>query len=74
MDIASAESAPRIHNQWMPDRVYAEPGFPDELIKALEARGDEVTVRKLITSANSILVTPQGLVGVIEDAWKRVRT
>ena len=28
MDIASAVSAPRVHNQWMPDQVFAEPGAP----------------------------------------------
>jgi gamma-glutamyltranspeptidase / glutathione hydrolase len=66
MSIADAVSAPRVHNQWMPDRVFAEPGFPDDLIKALEARGDAVVVRKLTTSANSILVTPQGFVGAAD--------
>ena len=66
MGIADAVSAPRVHDQWMPDRVFAEPGFPDDLIKALEARGDAVTVRKLTTSANSILVTPQGFVGAAD--------
>jgi gamma-glutamyltranspeptidase/glutathione hydrolase len=66
MTIADAVSAPRVHNQWMPDRVFAEPGFPDDLIKALEARGDAVIVRKLTTSANSILVTPQGFVGAAD--------
>jgi len=64
--VADAVSAPRVHNQWMPDRVFAEPGFPDDLIKALEARGDAVVVRKLTTSANSILVTPQGFVGAAD--------
>ena len=66
MTIADAVSAPRVHNQWMPDRVFAEPGFPDDLIKGLEARGDAVIVRKLTTSANSILVTPQGFVGAAD--------
>jgi gamma-glutamyltranspeptidase/glutathione hydrolase len=66
MTIADAVSAPRVHNQWMPDRVFAEQGFPDDLIKALEARGDAVIVRKLTTSANSILVTPQGFVGAAD--------
>ncbi len=66
MGIADAVSAPRVHNQWMPDRVFAEPGFRDDLIKALEARGDAVVVRKLTTSANSILVTPQGFVGAAD--------
>jgi gamma-glutamyltranspeptidase / glutathione hydrolase len=50
----------------MPDRVFAEQGFPDDLIKALEARGDAVIVRRLTTSANSILVTPEGFVGAAD--------
>jgi gamma-glutamyltranspeptidase/glutathione hydrolase len=73
MTIADAVSAPRVHDQWMPDRVFAEPGFPDDLIKSLEARGDAVTVRKLITSANSILVTPQGFVGAADPRTRGAR-
>jgi gamma-glutamyltranspeptidase / glutathione hydrolase len=66
MDIAAAVSAPRVHNQWMPDRVYAEPALPQELVDALRARGDDVVVQKLTTSANSILVTPAGFVGAAD--------
>jgi gamma-glutamyltranspeptidase / glutathione hydrolase len=66
MDIAGAVSAPRLHDQWMPDRVFAEPGFPPDIIAALEARGDAVTVRPLPTSANSILITEAGFVGAAD--------
>ncbi len=66
MDIASAVSAPRWHNQWMPDMVFAEPGASKDLIAALEARGDKVLVRKLPTSANSILATSTGFVGAAD--------
>jgi gamma-glutamyltranspeptidase/glutathione hydrolase len=66
MDIAAAVAAPRVHHQWMPDRVYAEAGFPDEVIAALVARGDGVTVRKLTSSANSILVTSAGFAGAAD--------
>ncbi len=66
MGIADAVSAPRVHNQWMPDRVFAEPGFSAELIAALQARGDAVTVQWRPTSANSILVTPSGFVGAAD--------
>ncbi len=66
MDIASAVSAPRVHDQWMPDRVYAEPALPADLVGSLQARGENVTVRPLITSANSILVTPSGITGAAD--------
>jgi len=66
MDIASAVSAPRVHNQWMPDRVFVEPALPQDLIAALQTRGDVVVVRRLPTSANSILVTPAGFVGAAD--------
>ena len=61
-----AASAPRVHNQWMPDLIFAEPGVAADLIAALEARGDKVMVRRLPTSANSILVTPTGLIGAAD--------
>jgi gamma-glutamyltranspeptidase/glutathione hydrolase len=66
MDLASAVAAPRIHDQWMPDQVYAEPGFSDETIAALQARGDKVVPQRPFTSANSIMITPEGFVGVAD--------
>jgi gamma-glutamyltranspeptidase/glutathione hydrolase len=66
MDIASAESAPRIHNQWMPDQVFAEPGVPPDLIAALQARGDKVVSTGRFTSVNSIVVTPDGFAGAAD--------
>ena len=66
MDIASAVSAPRLHDQWMPDRVLAEPTLSSDLVAALQARGDTVQVRPLITSANSISVTPAGITGAAD--------
>jgi gamma-glutamyltranspeptidase/glutathione hydrolase len=66
MDIASAVAAPRLHNQWMPDQVFVEPGFSDELIAALQARGDQVVAQRPFTSANSIMITPEGFVGAAD--------
>jgi gamma-glutamyltranspeptidase/glutathione hydrolase len=66
MDIASAVSAPRVHNQWMPDRVFVESALPQELVAALQARGDDVVVLQTPTSANSILVTPAGFSGAAD--------
>jgi gamma-glutamyltranspeptidase/glutathione hydrolase len=66
MDIAEAVAAPRVHNQWMPDLVYAEQGLAPDLIAALQARGDKVVVHRPFTSANSIIVTPKGFVGAAD--------
>ena len=66
MDIAGAVSAPRVHDQWMPDRVFAEPGLAPHIIAALQSRGDAVVVRRLPTSANSIAVQGDGFVGAAD--------
>jgi gamma-glutamyltranspeptidase/glutathione hydrolase len=66
MDIAHAVSEPRLHNQWMPDQVYIEPSFPPALVDALRAYGDKVVLTGPFTSANSIMVTPQGIMGAAD--------
>jgi gamma-glutamyltranspeptidase / glutathione hydrolase len=66
MDVAGAVAAPRVHNQWMPDQVFAEPGLADDLVAALQARGDKVVTQRPFTSANSIMIAPPGLVGAAD--------
>jgi gamma-glutamyltranspeptidase/glutathione hydrolase len=66
LPIADAVNELRVHHQWSPDQVFAERGFPPDLIRALEQRGHQVVERPPATSANSILVTPQGIVGAAD--------
>ena len=63
MDIAAAVAAPRVHHQWMPDEVRVERGFSAETLDELRARGHQVIEPLGQTSANSIAVTPNGLLG-----------
>ena len=63
MDVAAAVAAPRVHHQWMPDVVRVERGFPPETLDALRQMGHEVIEPLGQTSANSIAVTPAGLLG-----------
>jgi len=63
MDVAAAVAAPRVHHQWMPDQVRVERGFPAEVLDDLKARGHQVMEPLGQTSANSIAVTPNGLLG-----------
>ena len=66
MDIAAAVAAPRVHHQWMPDEVRVERGFPAEVLDGLRARGHQVKEPLGQTSANSIAVTPNGLLGAAD--------
>src|SRR5450432_1399512 len=66
MPIDKAVTAPRLHHQWQPDEVFAEPGFTPDLLDALKARGHTIVATEPHTSANSILVTPNGTVGAAD--------
>jgi gamma-glutamyltranspeptidase / glutathione hydrolase len=63
MDVAAAVAAPRLHHQWLPDEVRIERGFSEETLAALRAKGHHVVEPMGQTSANSIAVTPNGLLG-----------
>ena len=66
MDIAAAVAAPRLHQQWVPDQVYVEPGIGNDIIAALQAGGDKVVAQRPFTSANSIMITPDAFVGAAD--------
>ena len=66
MAVDKAVSAPRLHNQWQPDRTLAEPGFAPDVLDALQRRGHKIVPTEPHTSANSILVTPNGYVGAAD--------
>ncbi|MBK8266151.1 MAG: gamma-glutamyltransferase [Nannocystis sp.] len=59
-----AVKAPRLHHQWLPDRILAEPTADPALIEGLRARGHEVMVLgqggwRKIGHANCIEVDPK---------------
>jgi gamma-glutamyltranspeptidase/glutathione hydrolase len=63
MDIAAAVAAPRLHHQWLPDEVRVERGFAEDTLAGLRARGHRVVEPMGQTSANSMAVTANGLLG-----------
>jgi gamma-glutamyltranspeptidase/glutathione hydrolase len=66
MPVDSAVSAPRLHQQWQPEDVFVEPGFAPSVLEALKQRGHVLTPTRPASSANSIEVTPQGIVGAAD--------
>src|SRR4051794_24657887 len=70
MDVRQAVTAPRLHHQWMPDEVRVEKGFADAVVADLRARGHKIEEPMGRTSANSILATPDALVGAPDPRSK----
>ena len=66
LPVDEAVAAHRIHHQWLPDEVSLERGLPADVIQELEARGHKLVQGVPRTSANSIAVTPQGIVGAAD--------
>jgi gamma-glutamyltranspeptidase / glutathione hydrolase len=66
MNVAEAVAAPRLHQQWLPEEVFAERAVPADLIRFLRDRGHNIVVREWWGSANSIMVTPAGLAGAAD--------
>jgi gamma-glutamyltranspeptidase / glutathione hydrolase len=66
MGIAAAVAAPRIHHQWLPDEVFAEPGVAPEVTRGLRERGHQVTSWVPWGSANSLMATADGLAGAAD--------
>ena len=66
MNIAEAVAAPRVHHQWLPDRMFTERGLSPDTIRLLEAKGHRMVTTATSGSANSILVTPEGITGAAD--------
>lgn len=61
MDVGAAVSAPRLHHQWLPDRVLIERwGFDAATLEELRHRGHELKTFDGWGNANAIAVTEDG--------------
>ncbi len=60
LNIQEAVDAPRFHHQYLPDKLYMEPGFPQETVDALKAMGYDVSVsRGHWSNGECIAIDPQ---------------
>ncbi|MFG1294879.1 gamma-glutamyltransferase [Xanthobacter variabilis] len=55
MNVQEAVDAPRIHHQWLPDVIYAEPyALSPDTVRLLEARGHKVAVQRPWSAVEAI--------------------
>jgi len=56
MNVQQAIDQPRLHHQWMPDKLYVERGFSPDTKALLEQRGHKVEVTGGVASVEAIMV------------------
>jgi gamma-glutamyltranspeptidase / glutathione hydrolase len=65
MTLPQAVGAPRLHHQWLPDRVVVEKSFDPALIESLRTLGHEVAIKNSMGVTQAIGVADDGgLIGI----------
>jgi gamma-glutamyltranspeptidase/glutathione hydrolase len=70
LDVGAAIDAPRIHHQWLPDRLIVEPGVSESAQKALAKKGHTVVVDDEETAVQGIRIRDDGLIEAASDPRK----
>lgn len=60
MNIAEATAAVRVHHQWLPDKLFVEPGLSPDTLAILRRRGHIVTPSRAAGSVQSVMRAPNG--------------
>lgn len=63
LDPATSMARPRIHHQWLPDKLRHEAGLPAATLAQLQARGHVLEAEDLPARAQIIRTVPDGWVG-----------
>lgn len=56
LTVEEALEAPRVHHQWMPEKVFVEPGVDPRVIEGLRARGHVVEETPIIAAVQAVEV------------------
>ncbi len=62
-----AVDKPKFHQQWLPDVIYVERGFNENVIDALKKMGYTISIRGAIGRTEVIMVQPDGSIIAVGD-------
>jgi gamma-glutamyltranspeptidase/glutathione hydrolase len=66
MPVDKAVEAPRVHHQWLPERLDVEKDLPPETRKSLERRGHTIRERQVIGVVQAIVAGRRGVTGAAD--------
>jgi gamma-glutamyltranspeptidase/glutathione hydrolase len=67
MSTEDAVNKPKFHHQWLPDQLFVEAGFPDDVQQQLRAMGYTVTRRGSIGRTELIRIRPDHSIEAVGD-------
>jgi gamma-glutamyltranspeptidase/glutathione hydrolase len=67
LPLTQAVDKPKFHEQWMPDILYVETGFPQQTITELEKMGYHITFRTSIGAVEAIERMGNGIMEAVAD-------
>ncbi len=56
----------RVHHQWLPEELRVEEGLNPDTVRLLEQMGHDVLVMDTMGSAQTVMVTDEGLFGAAD--------
>ena len=62
-----AVDKPKFHQQWLPDVIYVEQGFDENVIEVLKKMGYTISMREAIGRTEAIMVQPDGSIIAVGD-------
>jgi len=69
-DAGQAVAAPRVHHQWIPNRLYADDGISEEIRQALGARGHEPVSFRYHSGICQMIHLDRGVIYGVSDPRK----
>jgi gamma-glutamyltranspeptidase/glutathione hydrolase len=66
MNIAAATNAPRIHHQWLPDKLRVEVGISDDTLDILSAMGHHIDLGNAMGSTQTVMRSEAGFLGAAD--------
>jgi gamma-glutamyltranspeptidase/glutathione hydrolase len=60
MDARAAVSVPRVHHQWVPEKLFVDTGIPKDVVEALEKRGHVVASMDFFSAVQIVQRTQEG--------------
>jgi gamma-glutamyltranspeptidase/glutathione hydrolase len=70
LDAGQAVAAPRIHHQWIPDRLYLDDGIPENVRQALRTRGHDAVPFRYHSGVCQMIHVVDGVIYGVSDPRK----